>query len=131
MRRDETMKRTMSKLREENKIIPANVSEDEVKEAFERSRAALPKKPASVTFRQIVIPPKPSAAAKNLARAKYVSRLDIDVGRLPAQPARVRLMNQNTRVRKAIPLAACARRRNDLSSRRWRNRRPVLTRRLV
>jgi peptidyl-prolyl cis-trans isomerase SurA len=75
MRRDETMKRTMQKLREDNKVIPANVSETDVKEAFERSRASLPKKPASVTFRQIVIAPKPTLAAKNIARAKAESIL--------------------------------------------------------
>ena len=75
MRRDETMKRTMSKLREENKIIPANVSEQEVKEAFDRSRAALPRRPASVTFRQVVISPKASEAAKKIAKAKAESIL--------------------------------------------------------
>ncbi|HZI41596.1 MAG TPA: peptidylprolyl isomerase [Gemmatimonadaceae bacterium] len=75
MRRDETMKRTMQKLREDNKVIPANVSESDVKEAFERSRASLPKKPASVTFRQIVIAPKPTLAAKNIARVKAESIL--------------------------------------------------------
>jgi peptidyl-prolyl cis-trans isomerase SurA len=75
MRRDETMKRTMQKLREDNKIIPANVTEADVKEAFERSRASLPHRPASVTFRQIVIAPKPTAAAKGLARAKAESIL--------------------------------------------------------
>src|SRR3954467_3996145 len=75
MRRDETMKRTMQKLREDSKLIPANVTEDDVKEAFERSRASLPHRPASVTFRQIVIAPKPTAAAKQLARAKAESNL--------------------------------------------------------
>jgi peptidyl-prolyl cis-trans isomerase SurA len=75
MRRDETMKRTMQKLREDNKIIPANVTEQDVKEAFERSRASLPRRPASVTFRQIVIAPKPTVAAKELARAKAESIL--------------------------------------------------------
>ena len=75
MRRDETMKRTMQKLREDNKVIPANVTESDVKEAFERSRASLPKKPASVTFRQIVIAPKPTLSAKNLARVKAESIL--------------------------------------------------------
>jgi peptidyl-prolyl cis-trans isomerase SurA len=75
MRRDETIKRTMQKLREDNKIIPANVSAEDVKEAFERSRAQLPHKPASVTFRQIVIAPKPTRAAKDLARAKAESIL--------------------------------------------------------
>ena len=75
MRRDETMKRTMQKLREESKIIPANVTEADVKEAFERSRASLPRRPASVTFRQIVIAPKPTKAAKDFARAKAESIL--------------------------------------------------------
>lgn len=75
MRRDETMKRTMQKLREDNKVIPANVSDKDVKEAFERSRASLPKKPASVTFRQVVIAPKPTLAAKNIARVKAESIL--------------------------------------------------------
>lgn len=75
MRRDQTMTRTMQKLREDNKIIPANVTEADVKEAFERSRASLPRRPASVTFRQIVIAPKPTLAAKELARAKAESIL--------------------------------------------------------
>ena len=70
MKRDETIKRTMQKLREDNKVIPANVTEVEVKEAFERSRASLPRRPAQVTFRQIVIAPRPTAAAKEVARAK-------------------------------------------------------------
>jgi len=75
MKRDETIKRTMQKLREDNKVIPANVTEDEVKEAFERSRASLPRRPAQVTFRQIVIAPRPTAAAKEVARAKAESIL--------------------------------------------------------
>jgi peptidyl-prolyl cis-trans isomerase SurA len=75
MRRDETIKRVMQKLREDNKIIPANVSDDDVKEAFERSRASLPKRPASVTFRQIVIAPRATPQARELARAKAESIL--------------------------------------------------------
>jgi peptidyl-prolyl cis-trans isomerase SurA len=75
MRRDETIKRVMNKLREDSKIIPANVTDSEVVEAFQRSRANLPRKPATVTFRQIVIAPKPTQAAKDLARAKAESIL--------------------------------------------------------
>ena len=75
MKRDETIKRTMQKLREENKVIPANVTELEVKEAFERSRASLPRRPAQVTFRQIVIAPRPTATAKEVARVKAESIL--------------------------------------------------------
>jgi peptidyl-prolyl cis-trans isomerase SurA len=75
MKRDETIKRTMQKLREDNKVIPANVTEDEVKEAFERGRASLPRRPAQVTFRQIVMAPRPTAAAKEVARVKAESIL--------------------------------------------------------
>jgi len=70
MRRDETMKRTMQKLREDNKIIPANVTDKDVQEAFERSRASLPRRPATVTFRQIVIAPRPTPISKEIAKAK-------------------------------------------------------------
>ena len=75
MKRDETIKRTMQKLREDNKVIPANVTEEEVKEAFERGRASLPRRPAQVTFRQIVMAPRPTAAAKEVARVKAESIL--------------------------------------------------------
>ena len=75
MRRDETMKRTMSKLREENKIIPINVSEEEVRAAFEQSKASFGRRPASVTFRQVVIAPKATEAMKGIARAKAESIL--------------------------------------------------------
>ena len=75
MRRDETMKKVMGKLRDDSKIIPANVTDSDVVEAFQRTRATLPRRPAQVTFRQIVIAPRPTQAAKNLARAKAESIL--------------------------------------------------------
>jgi len=46
-----------------------------VQEAFERNRAQLQQAPATVTFRQIVVSPKPSTAAKARARAKADSLL--------------------------------------------------------
>lgn len=75
LRRVQLVQRTMQKLREDGKLIPANVTDAEVKEAFEKNRAILPRRPASVTFRQIVINPKPSAAAKAAAYAKAESLL--------------------------------------------------------
>jgi peptidyl-prolyl cis-trans isomerase SurA len=75
MRRDKTMSLTMQKLRDDNKIIPANVTDADVKEAFERSKASLPHRPATVTFRQIVIAPKPTVINKEIARAKAESIL--------------------------------------------------------
>ena len=57
MRRDETIKRTMQKLREDSKLIPANVTEDEVKEIV----LASPKVQALIagkTVRKVVVVPK-------------------------------------------------------------------------
>jgi peptidyl-prolyl cis-trans isomerase SurA len=65
----------MQKLRDDNKIIPENVTDADVKEAFERSKASLPHRPATVTFRQIVIAPKPTVINKEIARAKAESIL--------------------------------------------------------
>src|SRR4051812_3661992 len=67
MRRNELQRRVMDKLRSEGKIPPVNVSETEVQEAFNRTRGTLPRRPATVTFRQIVIAPKASDAAKAVA----------------------------------------------------------------
>lgn len=75
LRRRETIKRLMDKLREDNKLIPVNVSEQDVKDAFEKSRSQLPPRPAAVTFRQVVIAPKATEASKNIARAKAESLL--------------------------------------------------------
>jgi len=55
--------------------VGRNVGETEVQEAFERNRAQLQQAPATVTFRQIVVSPKPSTAAKARARAKADSLL--------------------------------------------------------
>lgn len=57
------------------KVKPVSVSEQEITEAFERSKEALQKRPALLTFRQIIIAPKASAAAKARARAKAESLL--------------------------------------------------------
>jgi peptidyl-prolyl cis-trans isomerase SurA len=75
VRRAETITRTIRKLREEGKIVQANVTDAEVQEAYDRNRATLPKREASVTWRQIIIAPQPTAAAKERARAKAESLL--------------------------------------------------------
>ena len=54
---------------------PVSVSEEEVAAAFERSRADLQKRPASITFRQIIVSPKASAPAKARAKARADSLL--------------------------------------------------------
>lgn len=54
---------------------PASVTEEEVNAAFERARPELQKRPATISFRQIIIAPKPSPAADARARAKAESLL--------------------------------------------------------
>jgi peptidyl-prolyl cis-trans isomerase SurA len=75
VRRAETITRTIRKLREDGKIVQANVTDADVQEAYERNRAALPKREAAVTWRQIIIAPKASPAAKERARARAESLL--------------------------------------------------------
>lgn len=52
-----------------------NVSEAEVDEAFLKNKEVLNKQPATVTFRQVVVAPKPTAEQKARARAKAESLL--------------------------------------------------------
>ena len=63
-----------------------NVTDEEVTAAFEQSRADLQKRPATVTFRQIIVAPKPSPAAKAKAKAqrRFVARRDQKGRRLRA-----------------------------------------------
>ena len=75
IRRNETVTRTIKKLREDGKITQANVTDAEVADAYERNKASMPKREAAVTWRQIIITPKPSAAAKEVARVKAESIL--------------------------------------------------------
>ena len=55
--------------------VARNVSEAEINEAFEKNKATLASAPATVTFRQVVVAPKASDAAKKRARAKADSLL--------------------------------------------------------
>jgi len=52
-----------------------NVTDAEVQDAFERNRSAIPKREPTVTWRQIIISPKASAAAKKIAREHAESLL--------------------------------------------------------
>jgi peptidyl-prolyl cis-trans isomerase SurA len=67
--------RVIRKLQQDGKIVPMNVTDAEISAEFERAKAFLPKKPATVTFKQIVIAPQPTAAAKEVARVKAESLL--------------------------------------------------------
>ena len=64
----------LGKLRADGKLAPMGVTEAEIAEAFQAaSGAERPKRPATVSFRQIIIAPKPTAASKAAARAKIDS----------------------------------------------------------
>jgi peptidyl-prolyl cis-trans isomerase SurA len=75
VKRNETITRTVRKLREEGKIVQANVTDVEVGDAYERNKATLPKREASIAWRQIIVAPHPSAASKERARVKAESLL--------------------------------------------------------
>jgi peptidyl-prolyl cis-trans isomerase SurA len=74
-RRQAILDRTIRKLTQDGKIVPVNVSDAEIAATFDREKEFLPPKPASVTFKQIVIAPQPTAAAKEVARVKAESLL--------------------------------------------------------
>ena len=66
-RRQQLQQKAFGELRKKAK--PVNVTEEEVTAAFERSRGDLQKRPATVTFHQIIVAPHASAAAKAKAKA--------------------------------------------------------------
>lgn len=72
-RRRALQERLVQKMRQEGKMISVAVSEEEITEAFEKERARLPKRPATVTFRQIVVATEASEAARKVAFAKAES----------------------------------------------------------
>ncbi len=75
IRRSETITRTVRKLREDGKVTQANVTDAEVAEAYERNKATMPRREPAVTWRQIIITPRPSPAAREFARVKAESLL--------------------------------------------------------
>ncbi|HMG70103.1 MAG TPA: peptidylprolyl isomerase [Gemmatimonadaceae bacterium] len=72
-RRQNLQQKAFAELRKKAK--PVNVTEEEITAAFERSRSELQKRPATITFHQIVVAPKASPAAKAKAKAHIDSIL--------------------------------------------------------
>jgi peptidyl-prolyl cis-trans isomerase SurA len=75
LRRSEMQREVVQKLRRDQKLAPSPVSDQELSEAYEQSKASIPKRQAQVGFRQIVVANKPTAAAKRAAREKAESLL--------------------------------------------------------
>ena len=69
-RRAAFQNRLIEKLRTDGKLKPVAPTEKEMRQFFDEQRASLGKRPATLSFRQIVISPKPSPAAKARTKAQ-------------------------------------------------------------
>ncbi len=79
--RDEQQRRAVDSLKAKGRLAPANVTEQEVREAFEKVRTEMAPRPASVSFRQIVVKLTPRAASIDRARTLADSlRLLLEAG---------------------------------------------------
>jgi peptidyl-prolyl cis-trans isomerase SurA len=97
-KRTALQQKVIQKLKDDGKLLPANVSEEDVDKAFESNKDKLPKRPAQVTFRQLVVAPKPSAAEKAAAKAKADTILnDLKHGADFAELAKRESMDPGTR----------------------------------
>lgn len=77
----EMQKRAVDSLRAKGRIAPANVTESEVADAFQKMKAGLDRRPATIAFRQLVVKPRASDAARAAAIAKLDSlRREIEGG---------------------------------------------------
>jgi peptidyl-prolyl cis-trans isomerase SurA len=72
-RRQNLQQKAFAELRKTAK--PVNVADEDVTKAFEQSRPELQKRPATVTFRQIIVAPHASPEAKAKAKARADSLL--------------------------------------------------------
>ncbi len=68
-RRAALQNRLLDKLRTEKKLAPVIPTEREMRDYFELQKAQLGSRPATLSFRQLVIAPQPSEAAKAVSRA--------------------------------------------------------------
>jgi peptidyl-prolyl cis-trans isomerase SurA len=69
-RRAAYQNRLVEKLRNEGKLKPVSPTEKEMKQFFDEQKGSLGTRPATISFRQVVITPTPSAAAKAKTRAQ-------------------------------------------------------------
>lgn len=76
-RRGAYQQQLIEKMKRSGRIVGAPVSEADVARAFEelKAKGQLPNKPATVAFRQIIVAPRPSPAAREAARVKAESLL--------------------------------------------------------
>ncbi len=69
-RRAAFQNRLVEKLRSDGKLKPVSPTEKEMRQYFDEQKASLGNRPATLSFRQIVVSPKPSPEAKARTRAQ-------------------------------------------------------------
>jgi peptidyl-prolyl cis-trans isomerase SurA len=69
-RRAALQNRLIEKLRNEGKLKPVAPTEKEMRQFFDEQKSTLGTRPATVSFRQIVVTPAPSQAAKSRTKAQ-------------------------------------------------------------
>jgi peptidyl-prolyl cis-trans isomerase SurA len=74
-RRNVLQQRLISQLQEEGKLAPVPVTDADIAAYFEENKSELPRIPSTVAFRQVIIAPRPSDAARAATRAKAESLL--------------------------------------------------------
>ncbi|MGH7662827.1 MAG: peptidylprolyl isomerase [Gemmatimonadaceae bacterium] len=98
VRRVALQQQLIAKMRQDGKLLPAGVTEQDVTEAFERARESLPRRPATVGLRQIVVAPSADSASRAVARAHAESLLvEIRAGGDFEQIARRESMDEASR----------------------------------
>jgi len=68
-RRAALSNRLIEKLKGDKKLEPVSPTEREMREYFEKQKAQLGKRPATISFRQVIVAPQPTAEAKLRALA--------------------------------------------------------------
>lgn len=74
-RRDAMQSKLFEQLRSDGKLPAVPVSEAEIDSFFQANKGQIPRLPATVTYRQLVISPRPSPKEDSVARAKAESLL--------------------------------------------------------
>jgi peptidyl-prolyl cis-trans isomerase SurA len=80
-KRDLFQQRAIDSLKAKGRMPSVAISESEITESFAKAKDRLPKRPATVTFRQIIIGPKPTEKSRKATLAKLDSlRKEIEKG---------------------------------------------------
>ncbi|MBW7933620.1 MAG: peptidylprolyl isomerase, partial [Gemmatimonadaceae bacterium] len=72
-KRDLFQQRAIDSLKAKGRMPTVAISEAEITDAFEKAKDRLPQRPATVTFRQIIVSPTPTEASKKATLAKMDS----------------------------------------------------------